>query len=183
MSYQLVIILISTLILIALSWRSLQHPNYHGFYRFFAWELIIIQITINLTIWFKNPFSWHQLISWFLLCLSFLVAYQGYFLLKRLGGERIKQSNNPNYAFENTGNLVTQGIYVYIRHPMYCSLLLLGWGAFFKSPSWGGIMVSTLTSVCLYATARFEEKENLRTFGVEYSEYMKHTKMFIPYLF
>jgi protein-S-isoprenylcysteine O-methyltransferase Ste14 len=34
----------------------------------------------------------------------------------------------------------------------------------------------------LVATARVEEAENLRFFGEEYQEYMKRTKMFVPYL-
>jgi len=183
MNYQLIVIVISTLILIVLSWRSLRHPDYHGFYRFFAWELIIVQITLNLTVWFRDPLNWHQLISWFLLFMSIPVVYWGFSALKRLGGERVNRNGNPNYNFENTGNLVNTGIYAYIRHPMYCSLLLLGWGVFFKSPSWRGLIISLLISVCLYATARIEEKENLRTFGPAYSDYMKKSKMFIPYLF
>jgi protein-S-isoprenylcysteine O-methyltransferase Ste14 len=65
---------------------------------------------------------------------------------------------------------------------MYCSLLLLSWGTFFKLPSWWGFFISILTSVFLYATARIEEKENIITFGLAYREYMDHTKMFIPYL-
>jgi protein-S-isoprenylcysteine O-methyltransferase Ste14 len=183
MNYQLAIILISTAILIVLSWRSLRYPDYHGFYRFFAWELIIVQISLALPVWFKEPFSWHQLISWFLLGLSLPVLYQAVSGLKQSGGERIRRASNQNYIFENTTKLVTQGIYARIRHPMYCSLLLLSWGVFFKNLSWWGILLVALASLCLYATARIEEKENITTFGVTYLEYMKNSKMFIPYLF
>jgi protein-S-isoprenylcysteine O-methyltransferase Ste14 len=183
MNYQQIIILISTIILIVLSWRSLRHPDYHGFYRFFAWELIIVQIAIALPVWFKEPFSLQHLISWFLLFLSIPVLYQAVSGLKQLGGERIRRDNDQNYTFENTTKLVTRGIYARIRHPMYCSLLLLSWGLFFKYPSWWGIIFVVLTSVCLYATARIEEKENITTFGASYLEYMKSSKMFIPYLF
>jgi protein-S-isoprenylcysteine O-methyltransferase Ste14 len=35
----------------------------------------------------------------------------------------------------------------------------------------------------LLLTARIEEAENLRFFGAAYTEYMKRTKKFIPYLF
>ena len=42
-------------------------------------------------------------------------------------------------AFERTTKLVTSGIYKYIRHPLYSSLLLLAWGAFFKAPTQTGI--------------------------------------------
>ena len=182
MNYQLLIILVSTILLIALSWRSLRWPHYHGFYRFFAWELIVIQIAVNLPVWFKTPFRWYQLISWFLLCMSIYVGYQGISLLNRLGGKRIKNNNNPNYPFENTSNLVTEGIYAYIRHPMYCSLLLLSWGVFFKLPSVWGILLVFSASICLYLTVRMEEKENIQRFGDRYLEYMTHSNMFIPHI-
>jgi len=78
---------------------------------------------------------------------------------------------------------VTLGAYKYIRHPLYTSLLLLGWGVFFKDVSpLSGIMVMA-TSTFLIATAKVEETENLQKFGDDYAAYMKTTKMFIPLLF
>jgi protein-S-isoprenylcysteine O-methyltransferase Ste14 len=35
----------------------------------------------------------------------------------------------------------------------------------------------------LVATARVEEGENIRYFGDEYVDYMKHSKMFVPFVF
>jgi protein-S-isoprenylcysteine O-methyltransferase Ste14 len=35
----------------------------------------------------------------------------------------------------------------------------------------------------LIATAKADERECIRFFGVSYQEYMKRTKMFIPYIF
>jgi protein-S-isoprenylcysteine O-methyltransferase Ste14 len=37
--------------------------------------------------------------------------------------------------------------------------------------------------VCLYITAILEEDENQARFGESYTEYMRKTHMFIPYLF
>ena len=70
----------------------------------------------------------------------------------------------------------------YVRHPLYSSLLLLGWGAFFKNPSWIGLGLAACATLFLVATARVEETENVRYFGPEYREYMRRTRMFIPYL-
>ena len=86
-------------------------------------------------------------------------------------------------AFEKTTALVTVGIYRYIRHPLYSSLLFLAWGIFFKDPSWPGGLLAVVATLFLVATARVEEAENVRFFGEEYKEYMKQTKMFIPFLF
>ena len=77
---------------------------------------------------------------------------------------------------------MTTGIYGYIRHPMYSSLLLLAWGIFFKAPSWPGIVLAAMATGSLVATAKAEERENVRFFGPSYESYMKRTKMFIPFV-
>jgi protein-S-isoprenylcysteine O-methyltransferase Ste14 len=85
-------------------------------------------------------------------------------------------------AFEKTTALVTTGIYRYIRHPLYSSLLLLVWGIFFKLPSlFGGILV-ILATVFLVLTAKADEAECTKFFGPAYQDYMKKTRMFIPFL-
>jgi protein-S-isoprenylcysteine O-methyltransferase Ste14 len=38
-------------------------------------------------------------------------------------------------------------------------------------------------SAFITAAAKVEERENLRKFGADYAEYMKSTKMFIPFVF
>ena len=78
--------------------------------------------------------------------------------------------------------LVKRGAYKYIRHPLYTSLLLLGWGAFFKDPSILSAIFAVAASAFVIATARIEEKENLKRFGDDYAVYMKTTRMFIPFL-
>ena len=84
--------------------------------------------------------------------------------------------------FEATA-LVTTGIYRYIRHPLYSSLLLLDWGIFFKAPSWPGGFLALAASLLLFATARADESECIRFFGAPYQEFMKRTRMFVPFLF
>jgi protein-S-isoprenylcysteine O-methyltransferase Ste14 len=88
----------------------------------------------------------------------------------------------PKGGFEETTTLVLRGAYKYIRHPLYASLLLLGWGTFFKGPSLLGGSLALVISSFLIATARAEEAENLGKFGSDYAHYMQSTKMFIPFL-
>jgi hypothetical protein len=82
-----------------------------------------------------------------------------------------------NYAARHPGD-----IYHYIRHPLYASLLYLAWGIFFKSPSLLDGCIAAVATAFLYATARADENECLVKFGGEYAEYMKATKMFIPFI-
>ena len=75
------------------------------------------------------------------------------------------------------------GAYRYIRHPLYSSIFFMGGGVFFKDPSLLGIILVLAISAFITATAKVEEQENLRKFGTDYAEYMKKTKMFIPFFF
>jgi protein-S-isoprenylcysteine O-methyltransferase Ste14 len=40
-----------------------------------------------------------------------------------------------------------------------------------------------IVTITLTITAKKEEVENIRFFGEEYQDYMKGTKMFVPYIF
>jgi protein-S-isoprenylcysteine O-methyltransferase Ste14 len=84
---------------------------------------------------------------------------------------------------EKTTQLVTTGVFKYIRHPLYSSLLLLAWGVFFKRPHWdsGGVVLGA--TVSLVVTAKVEETKNIQYFGAAYRLYMQQTKMFIPVIF
>lgn len=180
---RIVLFIVSSILLIILSWRSLHNPRSHGFYRFFAFEGILILVLLNTPFWFRNPFSPLQLMSWTFLFCSIPLAVQGFYLLRKLGGTRVRENKSENLAFENTVNLVTDGIYKYIRHPLYSSLLFLAWGAFLKQITIYGIAAVLIATACLMVTAKIEERENISFFGSHYEEYMKKTKMFIPYIF
>jgi protein-S-isoprenylcysteine O-methyltransferase Ste14 len=180
---KLAFFVLGTLGIAFLSRASLVKPRSHGFYRFFAWEAILALALLNIDVWFRNPLSWHQLISWPLLVISGVLVIVGVRLLKRIGQPDAQRDDVPMVAFEKTTTLVTVGAYRYIRHPLYSSLLFLAWGTFFKAPSWWGGLLVMAATLFLVTTARVEEAENVRFFGEEYNDYMKQTKMFIPFLF
>jgi protein-S-isoprenylcysteine O-methyltransferase Ste14 len=182
--WKLIVFIIATGLLIYISRASLQQPGSHGFYRFFAWESIILLFLLNVDKWFVDPFSWHQLISWMLLFVSFVPLIFGVRSLRERGKPNEERPGDPSlYAFEKTTALVTTGIYAYIRHPLYSSLLLLTWGIFFKVLSFPGTALTLVATTFLIATAQIDEQECIRFFGNEYREYMQKTKQFIPFLF
>jgi len=172
-----------TLVFIRISWKPLHNPTCHGFYRFFAFEGILFLILLNHPYWFQELHGLHQFISWLLLTTSLLFVLWGLFMLRTKGGSGARSAAPENFAFENTVHLVTGGIYRYIRHPMYSSLLLLAWGAFSKHFSPVGLVVVLVTSAFLVVAGFIEEKENLAFFGPAYADYRKKTKMFLPFLF
>jgi protein-S-isoprenylcysteine O-methyltransferase Ste14 len=182
--WKLIVFIIATGLLIYISRASLQQPGSHGFYRFFAWESIILLFLLNVDKWFVDPFSWHQLISWMLLFVSFVPLIFGVRSLRERGKPTEERPGDPSlYAFEKTTALVTTGIYAYIRHPLYSSLLLLTWGIFFKVLSIPSTALALVATTFLIATAQTDEQECILFFGNEYQEYMQKTKRFIPFLF
>jgi protein-S-isoprenylcysteine O-methyltransferase Ste14 len=169
------IILTGTVIIILFSWLlSVKYKRYHGIARFFAFESIFILFLLNYKLWFKNPFSIFQLISWSLLIISAYTAITGFLLLKRKG--------KPDANFENTSVLVKSGVYKYIRHPLYLSVFCLGTGIMMKDLQLFQIILGTLNLIAVWITALIEEKEMISKFGEEYRRYIKDTKMFIPFI-
>jgi protein-S-isoprenylcysteine O-methyltransferase Ste14 len=170
--------------LIYISRASLRVPRSHGFYRFFAWEFIIALFLLNIDVWFQAPFSWYQLVSWFLLLVSIIPLALGIRSLVSRGKPVARREAEPQLlAFEKTSSLVTSGIYRYIRHPLYRSLLFLTWGIFFKALTWPGLLLALAATLFLVATARADEAECIRFFGPPYQAYMKRSKRFVPFLF
>lgn len=173
-----------SLVILAISWKPLHKPGSHGFFRFFAWEGILGLFLINAKFWFYRPFSWNQIIAWFLLFVSLIPLGFGVHSLRTRGKPASKREGDTSLlAFEMTTELVTTGIYHYIRHPLYSSLFLLTWGIFFKSPSVFAVALAGFSTVFLVLTAKADEAECTQFFGAQYTEYMKRTKMFVPYVF
>lgn len=180
---RVMVFFVLTILFVIVSRRSLLNPRSHGFYRFFAFEGITFLALHNHPVWFNDPFSFQQCISWLCLFVSIVLVVRGLRSLVLIGGNRVRHDAPENLTFENTQNLVQNGLYQYIRHPMYTSLLLLAWGAFLKHISTETAVVVALVSVSLFLTAKVEERENIRFFGPQYCDYQRRSKMFLPFIF
>lgn len=180
---KLILFGILSLPLVYFSWRTLFSYKNHGFYRFFAWELILWLFVSNYKYWFTNPLSINQIFSWIFLLSSIYPAFAGFTELIVKGKPKQDNHRKSLFSFEKTTKLVNSGIYNYIRHPLYLSLILISWGIYLKNPTAIILLMSAvLSTILLYFTSRFDEKECIDYFGNEYIEYMKHSKMFIPYI-
>jgi protein-S-isoprenylcysteine O-methyltransferase Ste14 len=140
-----------------------------------AWELLLVLLLLNADPWFRDPFSVRQIASWLLLIASGYLVVEGVRLLRKIG--------RPRDEIEGTTVLVVVGAYKYLRHPLYASLLFLGWGAFLKDTSLLAGILAVAASAFLWVTAKVEEAENVKKFGRDYVDYMKRTKRFVPFLF
>ncbi len=180
---RVIVFVIASILIIYISRKSVLHPGAHGFYRFFAWECMLALAMINVSYWFREPLSLQQIASWFLLCISLFLVASGVLLLKKIGKPNRERVDDKLIAFEKTSTLVTIGVYKYIRHPLYSSLLFLAWGIFLKYLSWPGLLLVLSSALFLFLTAMRDEAECLEHFGDAYHGYMRGTKRFIPFLF
>ena len=117
MIIKLIVFAIGSLGIIFISLHSASKLRSYGFLRFFAFESILVLILFNVEHWFRNPFSIAQIISWLLLIASVVMVSSGFYILRMFG--------KPKDVIDDTTVLVTWGIYKYVRHPLYSSLILL----------------------------------------------------------
>ena len=77
--------------------------------------------------------------------------------------------------------LITGGVYRWVRHPMYTALLLYAIGQALVIPNWvaGPSYLVPIGILCLFRVGA-EERMMLDQFGDEYAEYVARTKRFVP---
>jgi len=180
---KLIIFGILSLAIVLISWRTLFNTKSHGFYRFFGWECMAWLFAANYKWWFVNPFSINQLISWTLLIYSAYLVIAGLLLIKNVGKPSHIRDEKNLFGFEKTTELIDTGVFKHTRHPLYASLIFLTWGICLKNPTIELSVIAYTATVLLYITSQYDEKECIQYFGDKYKEYMKHTKMFIPFIF
>jgi protein-S-isoprenylcysteine O-methyltransferase Ste14 len=162
--------------------HALLNPRSHGFYRFIAWECMLALVLLNFPMWTVDPLSPRQIASWLLLASSLGLAVHAVHMLKRIGRPGTQRQDAELLPFEKTSQLVTQGVFRYIRHPMYTALLYLAWGAYLKDMSLASTVLVGVASMALVITALRDEAECLQHFGAPYRAYMKASKRFVPFL-
>ena len=79
-------------------------------------------------------------------------------------------------------NLVTTGLYAYVRNPMHLGwfIFLFGLGVFLNSFSLIFIFTPLFILVHVFYVRTIEEKELEKKFGEQYLEYKESVPMFIP---
>jgi protein-S-isoprenylcysteine O-methyltransferase Ste14 len=185
MNYEIIVFCAISVPIIYFSRHVVFNIKSHGFYRFLGWECIAWLFANDYKYWFNNAFSWNQILSWILLIYASYIVIAGVILLKNLGkADQATRSDDSLYSFEKTTELVESGLYKLIRHPLYGSLIFLSWGIYFKNvASLILLLIAILATILFYITAKFDEKECIEYFGERYKDYMKRSKMFIPFLF
>jgi protein-S-isoprenylcysteine O-methyltransferase Ste14 len=179
---KIVLFIILSVPLTVISWRTLFNARKHGFYRYFSWECMAWIFVSVYRQWFDDPFSARQIASWILLIIAIYMVLAGAMLLLNKGKAGNERNEKNLYGFERTTELVDTGIFRYIRHPLYSSLIFLTWGIFLKGPTFELTIIALFSSAFLFITAVYDENECIAYFGARYTEYMKRSKRFIPFI-
>jgi len=96
-----------------------------------------------------------------------------------LGGLRLGKTLTPSPIPKDAGFLATQGIYRYVRHPMYTGLLVASAGVVL----WGASPAHVLGWVALLAVLivkSHSEEAMLQENYPEYAQYQKVSGRFVP---
>jgi len=83
---------------------------------------------------------------------------------------------------EGRGQMVTRGLYGYIRHPQYTGFLLITLGMLFEWATLPLLIMWPVLVVLYYRLAKREEADMEAEFGDAYRQYRAHTAMFIPFV-
>ncbi len=78
-------------------------------------------------------------------------------------------------------SLITHGVYKYVRHPMYFSVIVMMLGLIIHNPDIINFSLYSLMILALFLKAKKEEKL-WETKTDEYANYKQQTKMIIPYI-
>jgi len=174
MTAKIVIFVIIALLIFIKFRPALRSVTSHGFYVFFAFESLLALLFFNIGFWAVNVLSWYQILSWIFLVSSAFIAISGFYNLKKYG--------KPDDEWENTTLLINRGIFRYIRHPLYSSLILLVIGILLKRVTLLTIVLCSICILFLITASLIEERENLVKFGDGYTNYKTTTMRYIPFI-
>jgi protein-S-isoprenylcysteine O-methyltransferase Ste14 len=93
------------------------------------------------------------------------------------------RSWTPTLGIRDDHHLVTDGVFKYIRHPMYAAHLLWGIATPLMLHNWiAGFAFLLLTLVQYFSRVQAEEQMMMEQFGEEYESYMERTGRITPRL-
>jgi protein-S-isoprenylcysteine O-methyltransferase Ste14 len=149
---------------------------------FVVLSLAIIGYFLSIFFWIVNPSAIQvfqiQLpifIRWFGAGISIIAIVLTAWIHHTLG-----KQYSARLEIQTDHQLITIGPYSKIRHPMYATLNLFSISISLVTSNLLLIGLAVCVAIPFHWITKFEEQLLIEQFGVEYLEYMKRTKRFLP---
>ncbi len=91
--------------------------------------------------------------------------------------------NGWEQVYKSKGELVTDGLYKYMRHPQYTGIFVITLAFMIQWPTLTTLVLWPFVIAMYVRLAKQEEQDVLKEFPEEYRKYMRDTPMFIPRIF
>jgi protein-S-isoprenylcysteine O-methyltransferase Ste14 len=121
------------------------------------------------------PWSGLMVLGELLAAVALLVGIMQTGALEFIGLEQLAGSGEKRQA-----KLVTNGLYRYVRHPLYSAGMVFIWLVPLMTVNL--LAINIAASLYLIIGAAFEERKLQRQYGQAYAEYKAITPMFIPFV-
>lgn len=121
--------------------------------------------------------------------LGFVLLVVGGFIEIKVRGELIGKAKFP--GFQSTKllqivkdhQLITNGMFKYVRHPLYIGRIMLSFGIPMIFSSFYGLILIAIGVLFIFPRIQIEEEMLLKKFGDAYKNYQKTTKKLIPFIY
>jgi protein-S-isoprenylcysteine O-methyltransferase Ste14 len=138
-------------------------------------EVIALAMMLQSSFWTATELSWRTVAS--AVCF-FLAALLSWTSTRALGRQL-----RFDAAIGSQHELVREGPYRVIRHPIYCSMLWLLWGiGFVAAPLWLFVVATIVFLVGTEVRVRIEDRLLAERFGVAFAGYRRSTRAYLPLL-
>ncbi|MGB8213862.1 MAG: isoprenylcysteine carboxylmethyltransferase family protein [Anaerolineales bacterium] len=144
---------------------------------FAAFSFILIMgvatLTPNKTLYYV-PLPWSGLMAFgeALAVAGLVIGFLQTDIWEFLGLRQLRESDKPP-------QLITSGVYRYVRHPLYAAGLVFIW--LLPHMTFNVLVINISLTIYILIGASFEERKLLLEFGKEYSDYAAVTPMLIPF--
>jgi protein-S-isoprenylcysteine O-methyltransferase Ste14 len=146
--------------------------------KFYPKLLVFLQFTFIIAMLIFLKYTNNSYITILSLSIFAIGCYIGIWALKhnQLGNFHIQPKLRDN------AKLITTGIYKYIRHPMYFSVVLMMFSVLLYTPSFKEMSLFVLLIITLMLKAKKEE-DLWMEYDQSYLSYKNRTKLIIPFVF
>lgn len=152
--------------------KSNKYPKTYKDILFVLFQFVILILFFMLPIW------WHFNVNDFVFISGYIIAAAGPLIII-WASINLGRSISPFPTPKEKGVLITNGIFKFIRHPIYSGFLVFLIGLSISTGSLSRIVITLLAMIFFSIKASYEEQRLMKKYP-EYIQYKERTGKFIP---